>query len=102
MEAQAVRVELLYFEDCPNWRIADGRLRSVASKRGLEVKRRRVTTPEEAERARFRGSPTILIDGQDPFATEGEPSGLACRIYQPPHGPAGSPTEDQLSAVLRG
>jgi hypothetical protein len=97
-----VRVELLYFEDCPNWRIADGRLRSVASKRGLKVKRRRVNTPEEAERARFLGSPTILIDGQDPFATGSEPSGLACRIYQTPQGPAGSPTEDQLSAVLDG
>jgi hypothetical protein len=97
-----VRVELLYFDDCPNWRIADGRLRSVASKRGLEVKRRRVATPEEAERAGFRGSPTILIDGQDPFAIEGEASGLACRIYQTPDGPGGSPTEDQLGAVLDG
>jgi hypothetical protein len=95
-----VRVELLYFDDCPNWKTADGRLRALGSERGFEVERRQVTTPEEAERAGFRGSPTILIDGRDPFATAGDPLGLACRMYQTPEGPTGSPTEGQLRAVL--
>jgi hypothetical protein len=97
-----MRVELLYFDDCPNWETADRRLRSVASTRGFEVEHHRVTTPEEAERGGFRGSPTILIDGRDPFGDEGEPFGLACRIYDTPDGPAGSPTEDQLRSVLDG
>jgi hypothetical protein len=97
-----VRVELLYFDDCPNWKTADGRLRALGSERGFEVEHRRVITAEEAERAGFRGSPTILIDGRDPFARDGEPSALACRMYQTPEGPAGSPTEDQLRSVLDG
>ena len=95
-----MKLELLYFDDCPNWKVAAERLDKVAGGRGLSVERRLVTTPEEAEVARFRGSPTILVDGRDPFAAGDEPFGLACRVYQTPDGPAGSPTTEQLGAVL--
>lgn len=95
-----MELELLYFDDCPNWQVAAQRLDDVAGGRGLTVERRLVTTPEEAEEARFRGSPTILVDGVDPFAAGDEPFGLACRVYQTPDGPAGSPTTEQLEAVL--
>jgi hypothetical protein len=95
-----MKLELMYFDDCPNWKIAAERLDDVATRRGLAVQRRLVSTPEEAEAARFRGSPTVLVDGQDPFASGDEPFGLACRVYQTPDGPAGSPTTEQLEAVL--
>jgi hypothetical protein len=95
-----MRLELLYFEDCPNWRVAAERLHAVAASRGLQVERRLVTTAEEAVATRFRGSPTILVDGRDPFASGDEPFGLACRVYQTPAGPAGSPTIEQLEAVI--
>lgn len=95
-----MNVELLYFDDCPNWKVAAERVDEIASRRGATVERRLVTTPEEAEAARFRGSPTILIDGEDPFAVGDEPFGLACRVYQTPDGPAGSPTVEQLEAVI--
>jgi hypothetical protein len=95
-----MKVQLLYFDDCPNWRIAAQRLDDVTTGRGVNVGRRLVTTPEEAEAARFRGSPTILVDGEDPFASGDEPFGLACRVYQTPDGPAGSPTTEQLEAVI--
>ena len=95
-----MKLELLYFDDCPNWQVAAERLDRIAARRGLSVERRLVTTPEEAEAARFRGSPTILIGGEDPFASAEEPFGLACRVYQTPDGPAGSPTTEQLEAVL--
>lgn len=97
-----MRIELLYFDDCPNWKIADGRLRALGSERGFEVEHRRVIATEEAEQAGFRGSPTILVDGRDPFARDGEPTGVACRLYRTPQGLAGSPTEDQLRSVLDG
>ena len=95
-----MKLELLYFNDCPNWHITNERLVDVATGRGLIVERRIVSTPEAAEASRFRGSPTVLIDGEDPFALGGEPFGLACRVYQTPDGPAGSPTSEQLEAVL--
>jgi hypothetical protein len=95
-----MKLELLYFDDCPNWKVAAERLNAVATSRGLLVERRLVATAEEADAARFRGSPTILVDGRDPFASGDEPFGLACRVYQTPAGPAGSPTVEQLEAVI--
>jgi hypothetical protein len=98
----AMRVELMYFEDCPNWKRVDERLLTLATERGLHVKRRLVRTQEEAEALGFRGSPTILVDGRDPFANGDEPFGLACRVYDTPDGSAGSPTFEQLQSALDG
>lgn len=96
-----MKVTVLYFDDCPNWKITDGHLQTLAGEiAGLEVSRIEVTTPEDAERYRFRGSPSILVDGQDPFAKDTDPVGLSCRVYQTPDGPAGSPTLSQLREVL--
>jgi hypothetical protein len=95
-----MKVELLYFDDCPHWQIADARLRTVVERLGLSVEHRLVTTPEEADAAGFRGSPTILLDCVDPFARGDEPFGLACRVYQTPEGPAGSATVEQIKAAL--
>jgi hypothetical protein len=60
----------------------------------------RVATPEDAERLRFRGSPTILIDGRDPFANEAAPFGLSCRVYRTERGLEGSPSLEQLREAL--
>lgn len=95
-----MKLELLHFDGCPNWTIAAERLDDIAARRGLVVHRRLITTSEDAEAERFRGSPTILVDGRDPFATGDEPFGLACRIFETPDGPAGSPTTAQLEAVI--
>ena len=95
-------VTLLYFDGCPNWQVADQRLRALAAEHGFELARRRVETPEAAEELRFRGSPTVLVDGRDPFAEGAEPFGLSCRIYQTPDGPAGAPTLEQLRETLAG
>lgn len=97
-----MKLELLYFDECPNWEVASERLDAVATSRGLVVERIIVTTTEEAEGAGFRGSPTILVDGSDPFASGDEPFGLACRIYRTPDGLAGSPTIEQLEAAVDG
>lgn len=93
-------VTLLYFDDCPSWETTDERLRALADEFGFELDHRRVETPEAAEEVGFRGSPTVLVDGRDPFADDDDPTGLSCRIYQTPDGPAGSPTTDQLRAAL--
>jgi hypothetical protein len=47
----------------------------------------------------FTGSPTLLIEGTDPFARPGAPVALACRTYPTPSGLAGAPTIEQLSAA---
>ena len=97
-------VTLLYFDGCPHWRAADGRLHealALVGWDGVEVEYRQVTSPENAEAVQFRGSPTLLIDGLDPFLDRESPVGLSCRVYRTPDGLAGSPTVEQLVSVLR-
>ncbi|NUR07386.1 MAG: thioredoxin family protein [Nocardioidaceae bacterium] len=94
-------ITLLYFEGCPNWKVADERLATVAAERSdVTVTHRSVETIEEAERLGFHGSPSILVDGEDAFADADAAVGLSCRVYRTPDGLAGAPTVDQLRAVL--
>lgn len=93
-------VTLLYFDGCPSWRTTDRHLRRLAAELDFTLTREQVGTPADAERLQFRGSPTVLVDGQDVFAAGDEPVGLSCRIYQTPEGPAGSPTLQQLRRAL--
>ncbi len=94
-------VTLLYFDVCPNWLVASAHLDALAAEHpGMAITRHVVDTPEEAERTRFRGSPSILVDGVDLFADPEDPVGLSCRVYQTSDGPAGSPTLDQLRDAL--
>lgn len=94
-------ITLLYFDDCPNWKIADQRLAAIAAQRAdLNVTRHLVDTLEEAERVGFHGSPSILVDGVDLFAEPGAGVGLSCRVYRTPDGMAGAPTVEQLRAAL--
>jgi hypothetical protein len=94
-------ITLLYFEDCPHWKVADERLATLAAERpGIHVAHHLVETPEEAERTGFHGSPSILVDGVDAFAEPSSAVGLSCRRYLTPDGYEGAPTLDQLRAVL--
>jgi len=94
-------ITLLYFEDCPNWKVADERLSAIAAERAdIRLTRHLVETPAEAERTLFDGSPSILVDGVDVFAEPCSEVGLSCRRYLTPDGYEGAPTLEQLWAVL--
>jgi hypothetical protein len=97
-----VDVTVLYFSGCPNWRTAVERVHLAAGRAGVPVRvsTRLVETQQEAERIGFTGSPTLWLDGVDPFAREGSVPALACRVYATPEGLRGSPTVAQLSDVL--
>ena len=96
-------LQLLHFDDCPNWVVAHQRMQEAAAAVGVggTIELVYVETPDDAERLGFRGSPTVLINGVDPFAEPDAPVGLSCRIYQTPDGPAGAPTVAQLVHALR-
>ena len=94
-------IQFLYFDDCPNWRTARDRLDEVVGD-DHSVEMLPVETHDQAVELGFRGSPTILVAGVDPFATGDEPPGLACRIFQTPSGPQGSPTVEQLRSAVAG
>lgn len=94
-------ITLLYFENCPNWRVADERLAILATERpDIAVTHNLVETPAEAQRLGFLGSPSIQVDGVDVFAEPGLQVGLSCRRYPTPDGYAGAPTLEQLRAVF--
>lgn len=98
-----MEITLLYFEGCPNWKVAADRLAAVVAGRpDISVTHREVATSEEAERMGFHGSPSILVDGVDRFAEPGAAVGLSCRVHHTPDGPAGAPTLAQLREVITG
>lgn len=96
-----MEITLQYFDGCPNWKVTDRHLARLKGD-GLDadIRYELVDTPQAAVEKTFRGSPTVLIDGVDPFAEEDMPVGLACRMYQTEAGPAGSPTLEQLRAAV--
>ena len=86
MTKTAPRIELLWWEGCPSWERALAELKDAVRDVGLDpdsIDVQQVGTEADAERARFVGSPTIRIDGEDvqPPGPD-EPAGLACRIYR--------------------
>lgn len=97
-----MNITLQYFDGCPSWKEADATVRSVVADLGIEaaLDHQPVDTPEEAERLGFRGSPTVLLDGKDPFAEPDAPVGLACRIYHGESGPTGSPDPRELERAI--
>jgi hypothetical protein len=97
-----IDIELRYFDSCPNWKIADERLREAMKAEGVgnSITYTKVETFEDAERLQFIGSPSILINGVDPFKPEGAEPGLACRVFATEDGPQGSPTVNELRTIL--
>ena len=99
-----MKVVLQYSADCPNWQRAHDLVRQVLHQLAQPddvLVLQAVSTPQEAESVGFRGSPTVLVDGVDPFADPSAPVGLTCRVFSTPDGLAGSPTLEQLREVLR-
>lgn len=98
-------VTIRYVHGCPGRPIAEERVRDALAELGrddVRVVLEAVETHEDAVRLGFRGSPTVLVDGEDPFA-EGRPDvGLACRVYPTPDGPQGAPPPDRIRAALSG
>jgi hypothetical protein len=102
-EVSKIKVEILYFGGCPTYRSAEKTLRRVLTEEGIkaEISLVAVNTDEEARRLRFPGSPTIRVDGHDPFPVpERGEWGLGCRIYATPEGLKGSPTAQMFRAAL--
>lgn len=78
-----MRIQFLFWEDCPSHPDAWRRLHDVLDELGIvaEVERIEITTEAEAQRRSFAGSPTILIDGRDIDPQPELPARLTCRLY---------------------
>lgn len=96
-----MKVELLYFAGCPHWKTMARQLDTLAAELGFFWTPVLVETPESALDLQFHGSPSLHINGTDPFTTPNTPVGLACRIYQTPDGSSGTPDINLLRDALR-
>src|SRR5690242_5633436 len=101
-------IELLWWEGCPSTAKALDELRTALADVGLagaEVQMREIMTDDDAHEVRFAGSPTILLDGYDPFAAgdaDDAPIGLSCRVYRRRDGRISpTPDPDDLREALR-
>lgn len=97
-----MKIEVLYFEGCPNHAPAVQLAKNVVSELGLDAKVEEVEvkTPEEAVERRFLGSPSVLVNGVDvePGARGRTDFGFACRTYSG----RGIPSRESIVAALQG
>lgn len=99
-----MKIEVLYVEGCPNHEALLSRLRELlASTRvAADIDPVRIEGPDDAERERFLGSPTIRIDGEDvePGADQRNDFGLKCRLFATPDGLRGIPADEWVLAAV--
>jgi hypothetical protein len=95
-------VTILHVPDCPNVAVVQQRLtRVLADRTDVQVELRLIDSEESAAENGMTGSPTLLVDGVDPFAVPGQQPSLSCRLYRDDSGAiAGAPSLTQLAAVF--
>lgn len=96
-----MEIRLQYFEGCPNWETTAEHLQTILEEgHAATVVHELIPDHATAEARGFRGSPTVLVDGVDPFPDDSRPVGLSCRVYRTETGLAGSPSLDQLRNAI--
>lgn len=79
-----LQLEVLHVRECPNLQPLLDRLHQACD---VEVSTREISTQDEATAVGMAGSPTLLINGADPFAESGQRDfRLSCRLYRDPDG----------------
>ncbi|WP_407835942.1 alkylmercury lyase family protein [Streptomyces sp. DSM 116496] len=98
-----MRITILTVPECPNVPVVRERITTVLGGRSAEVELVEVREAAEAARWGMTGSPTVLLDGIDPFAMAGAPASVSCRLYRDADGHAeGAPSIQALREVLSG
>jgi hypothetical protein len=97
-----MHVTVLAVPDCPNVLLLEERLAQVLQgRRDVTISRQVVADQDEAARRGMHGSPTILVDGVDPFAQPRQPPSVSCRLYRDDDGQvSGAPSAGQLQQVI--
>jgi len=100
-----MKIEILYFEGCPNHRPAAERVQAVLREEGITAEVAEVSVADEAA-ARllgFLGSPTIRVNGLDvePAARASKEFGMMCRTYVHGGKREGLPPTEWIRQALR-
>lgn len=95
-----MKLQILHVPDCPNTSLLITRLEQ-AGRANAGIQMTVVRDEAEAVAVGMTGSPTLLVDGADPFAVSGEPPSMSCRLYVDEDGAvSGAPSLSQLRAAL--
>ncbi len=98
------RVEILYFDGCPNLEPTRALVERLARELGVEPQVDLVQVPdaEAASRLRFLGSPTVRVNGRDVESGAAARADFvfSCRIYSGEHGVSGQPDPRSLREAL--
>lgn len=97
-----MKLEVLHVSDCPNTAVLTGRLDTLVAGRGdVALERRMIRDEADALARGMTGSPTLLVDGMDPFASAGLSPSMSCRLYVDEAGAvSGAPSLTQLCIAL--
>ena len=97
-----MHLTVLAVPGCPNAPVLEDRLAAVVGGRaGVWLSHQVISDEGEAASSGMHGSPTLLIDGADPFAERGQPPSMSCRLYRNDDGQiAGAPSVAQLQQVI--
>jgi len=77
-----VQLTLLAVPGCPSAAAFEELLAdALADYPGVRVDRREIADERAAAEAGMCGSPTLLVNGVDPFAQPGQEPSLSCRLY---------------------
>ena len=95
-------IEVLYFDGCPSHGRLLPTVEQLAAQFGVEVRFRRVETPEAAESECFSAR-RLRVNGIDVDSTALERTdfGLKCRIYRSDEGQSPLPPEQWIRVALR-
>lgn len=98
-----MRITILAVSNCPNSPVVRERITAALDGRTVEVDLVEVSVEDGAEAARWgmAGSPTVLLDGIDPFPGAGASASMSCRLYRDADGRAdGAPSVEALRRAL--
>jgi hypothetical protein len=81
-----MHITVLTVPGCPSAPVVMHRITQALGERSADIDRIEIAGQDEAERWGMTGSPTVLINGADPFTVAGTPASVSCRIYRGPDG----------------
>ena len=100
-----MRIEVLYFDECPNHSPAVDRIRDVLKEEGIaaDISEVKISDERTAQTIGFLGSPSIRIDGRDiePAARSSKDFGMMCRTYLEEGKRVGLPSRESIRAAIR-
>ena len=98
-----MELTVLAVPECPTAAVLNERLAvALAGHTDVSMTWHEITDAQQAADLGMHGSPTLLVNGVDPFLREGETTSVSCRIFNDAQqNPGGTPSVARLREILR-